>query len=116
MKKLISALIVASIALTGFAAPLAKPAAKPVISAKSAVPSSETLEKELQSLNWPQFSFVVKSVPKLKAKVDAYGSAGWRYVQGRYQTYGWKKSIDKMGAAEKQQLSDLIRKARKKYR
>ena len=112
MKKLISALIVASITLTGFAAPLAKPAAKPSTSTKAAVPSSETLEKELQGLSWPQFSFVVKSVPKLKTKVDAYGSAGWKYVQGRYRTYGWKKSIDKMEPGEKKQLSDLIRKAK----
>ena len=108
MKKLFSALIVASIALTGLAAPLAKPA----ISSKSPVPSSETLERELQGLSWPQFSFVVKSVPKLKTKVDAYGSAGWKYVQGRYRTYGWKKSIDKMEPGEKKQLSDLIRKAK----
>ena len=112
MKKLFSALIVASIALTGLAAPLAKPGAKPSTSTKAAVPSSETLEKELQGLSWPQFSFVVKSVPKLKAKVDAYGSAGWKYVQGRYRTYGWKKSIDKMEPGEKKQLSDLIRKAK----
>lgn len=111
MKKLIFALMVVTTALTCLAASTAKPAIS-----TTAVPSSETLEKELQSLNWPQFSFVVKSVPKLKAKVDAYGSAGWKYVQGRYQTYNWRKSIDKLDATEKKQLAELIRKARKKFR
>ena len=115
MKKIVFALLVATTTLVCQAAPAARPAAKPAVS-KTAVLSSETLEKELQSLNWPQFSFVVKSVPKLKAKVDAYGSAGWKYVQGRYQTYGWRKSIDKLDATEKKQLAELIRKARKNYR
>jgi len=76
------------------------------------VPTSETLEKNLQSLTWPQFKFVVNAVPKLKAKVDAYGKAGWHYVHSHYRTYAWKKSIAKFSPQEKKQLADLIRQAK----
>jgi hypothetical protein len=57
--------------------------------------------------------WVVESVPKLKAGVDAYGPMGWRYVQSRYATYPWKSSIDRLDTAEKLHLVELIRRARK---
>jgi len=107
--KFLLALLVAGLPLFGIAA---APASKPAVSARTAIPASETLEKELQGLTWPQFKFVVNAVPKLKAKVDGYGKAGWHYVHSRYQTYGWKKSIDKFSPQEKKQLADLIRQAK----
>ncbi len=79
---------------------------------RASVPTSEALEKSLQSLTWPQFRFVVNAVPKLKAKVDAYGKAGWQYVRSHYRTYAWKKSIAKFSPQEKKQLADLIRQAK----
>lgn len=88
----------------------AKPAAA---AAKAAVPDSKLLERDLQRLNWKQFRWVVESVPKLKAGVDAYGPMGWRYVQARYATYPWKNSIDRLDTAEKLHLVELIRRARK---
>jgi hypothetical protein len=69
---------------------------------------SGRLERALQGLNWKQFRTVVEAVPKLKADVDAYGPAGWQYVKGKYKTYGWKKNIDRMDAAEKKKLAALI--------
>jgi len=56
---------------------------------------------------------VVESVPKLKADVEAYGPIGWTYVQQNYQTYGWKKNIDKLNEEQRKQLADLILRARK---
>lgn len=88
--------------------------AKPAVAAtKIVVPDSKLLEQDLQRLNWKQFRWVVESVPKLKAGVDAYGPMGWRYVQSRYATYPWKNSIDRLDAAEKLHLVELIRRARK---
>lgn len=81
--------------------------------ASTNVPDSKSLEKSLQSLSWPQFKSVVEAVPKLKADVDAYGEFGWQYVQMNYQTYRWKKSIDKLSGEQKQQLAALIRSARR---
>ena len=74
--------------------------------------SSKQIEKDLQSLNWEQFKSVVKAVPKLKSDVDAFGPLGWQYVQLNYQTYGWKKNIDKLDATQKKQLIGLIGKAK----
>jgi len=74
---------------------------------------SRQLEKDLQHLSWKQFRQVVESVPKLKADVEAYGPIGWTYVQQNYQTYGWKKNIDKLNEEQRKQLADLILRARK---
>ncbi len=74
---------------------------------------SRQLEKDLQRLSWKQFRQVVESVPKLKADVEAYGPIGWTYVQQNYQTYGWKKNIDKLNEEQRKQLADLILRARK---
>lgn len=75
--------------------------------------TSERLEKELQQLDWKQFKAVVSAVPKLKADVDAYGPLGWQYVQANYRTYRWKKTIDKLDPAQREQLAELVRNARR---
>jgi hypothetical protein len=80
---------------------------------KTVVPDSKQLEKDLQLLNWKQFRWVIESVPRLKAGVEAYGPMGWKYVQAKYPTYPWRNSIDKLDASEKGQLVDLILRARK---
>ncbi len=77
-----------------------------------AAPSSEQLEKDLQRLPWAQFKSVVFAIPKLKADVDAFGQFGWQYVQANYQSYGWKRNIDKLDESQKKQLAALIQKAR----
>ena len=69
------------------------------------------LEKSLQNLSWKQFRSIIEAVPKLKADVEAYGAFGWQYVQANYTTYGWKRNIDRLDDAQKQLLSDLIRRA-----
>lgn len=97
---------------TGISAEV-RPAKPAVAATKTAVPDSKLLEQDLQRLSWKQFRWVVESVPKLKAGVDAYGPMGWRYVQSRYATYPWKNSIDRLDAAEKLHLVELIRRARK---
>lgn len=86
------------------------PPEQPLVLANA--PDSAELEKRLQSLSWPQFRAVVMAVPKLKAEVDAYGTFGWQYVQARYRTYRWQKSINKLDAVQQRQLSDLIEEAR----
>jgi hypothetical protein len=73
---------------------------------------SADLERRLQRLSWTQFKRVVEAIPKLKASVDAYGALGWQYVQANYSTYHWKKNIDRLDAAERQQLAELIDQAR----
>ena len=80
--------------------------------AKSVVPDSQEMEKDLQQLSWPQFRSVIESVPKMKADVEAYGAFGWKYVEARYARYPWKKNIDKLDDAQKQHLADLIRKTK----
>lgn len=75
-------------------------------------PDVVQLEKGLQSLTWPQFRAVIQAVPKLKAEVDAYGAFGWQYVQARYQTYRWQKSINKLDVAQQRELADLIAQAK----
>lgn len=83
---------------------------KPV-TAKAPVPDSQQLEKGLQRLSWKQFRSVIEAIPKMKAEVEAYGPIGWQYVEARYKTYAWKKSIDKLDDAQKRQLAGLIEKA-----
>lgn len=98
---------------TGYAAEV-RPASKSLVAvAQPAIPDSKQLERDLQRLSWKQFRWVVESVPKLKAGVDAYGPMGWKYVQSRYTTYPWKGSIDRLEAGDKLQLVELIRRARK---
>ena len=79
---------------------------------KSRVPDSKQMERDLQRLPWKQFRSVIESVPKMKADVDAYGPAGWKYIEGRYKTHGWKKGIDKLDQEQQQHLADLIRVAK----
>lgn len=97
MNKPIAVLVAALLAVSAFAADL---------------PDSAALEKELQALPWERFKAVVSSVPKMKADVDAYGPMGWEFVKKNYRTHGWKKNIDKLDAAQKRQLAELIRKPR----
>ena len=75
-------------------------------------PSSEQIEKNLQNLSWHQFRSVVEAVPKLKADVEAYGSLGWHFVEANYTHYRWKKTVDKLDAADKTRLAGLIETAR----
>ena len=72
---------------------------------------SAKMEKDLQRLPWKQFRSVVESVPKLKAGIDAYGAAGWQFVQANYRTYGWRKNIDKLDDSQKKQLAEKIQRA-----
>ena len=91
-------------------------AAHPPAAARSSAPNAEvdsaTMEKELQRLPWKQFRSVVESEPKLKAGIDAYGPAGWQFVQANYRSYGWKKNIDKLDEGQKKQLAEKIRRAK----
>lgn len=98
----------------GFSAEIA-PAALPQtsLSAKNPESGSKQIEKDLQRLTWKQFKSVIEAIPKLKADVEAYGPAGWQYVQMKYATHGWKKNIDKLDANEKRQLVALIQAVRK---
>ncbi|MGB4674463.1 MAG: hypothetical protein WBH99_11080 [Azovibrio sp.] len=73
---------------------------------------SKFLEKELQSLDWAQFRFVLHSVPQLRAEVDAYGPLGWQYVERHYRRYGWSRSLDKLDQARRRELADLIVRAK----
>ncbi|WP_263770192.1 hypothetical protein [Propionivibrio soli] len=84
----------------------------PAPAAKAAEPTSQQMESDLQKLPWNKFRAIVESVPKLKASVDAYGPAGWQFVQANYANYGWKKNIDKLDPAQKRQLAEAIRKAK----
>jgi hypothetical protein len=70
------------------------------------------LEQDLQSLPWEQFRAVLMAIPKLKASVDVYGALGWQFVRSRYATHNWRKGIDKLDEVQKQQLAELIRKAK----
>lgn len=92
--------------VVAFAATAALPADKPL-------PDSQQLELDMQRLPWKQFRSVIEAIPKLKADVDAYGSLGWQYVQGKYKTHHWKKNIDRLDDAQKQQLADLVRTAKR---
>lgn len=85
----------------------ARPAAAPQ------PPDSMQMQKDLQRLTWKQFRAVIEAVPKLREDVEAYGEAGWKYVQARYATYPWKKKIDKLDPDQRRQLADLIRRAKR---
>jgi hypothetical protein len=61
-----------------------KPAAP---ASRAEMPDSKQIERELQGLPWPQFRAVIESIPKLRADVEAYGSAGWAFVQSNYKTH-----------------------------
>lgn len=74
--------------------------------------SSKALEQELQSLSWEQFKFVINSVPKLRAEVDAYGPLGWQYVRRNYRSYSWSKRIGKLDQKRRRELQALIAQAR----
>jgi len=69
---------------------------------------SKQMEKDLQRLPWKQFRSVIEAVPKMRAEVEAYGTIGWQIVQANYTHYHWQKNIDKLDAAQKKQLADLI--------
>lgn len=70
------------------------------------------MERDLQRLNWKQFRSVVEAIPRLKAEIEAYGPAGWQYVRAKYPTHPWQKNIDRLDAADKQQLARLIQRAK----
>lgn len=75
-------------------------------------PDSKQLEAELQGLPWKQFRSVIEAVPKLKADVEQYGSAGWTYVKASYKTYGWRKNIDRLSPEQKNRLAESIVRAK----
>jgi hypothetical protein len=77
---------------------------------------SSVLQRELQQLSWNQFRSVIEAVPKLRAEVEAYGPLGWEFVKTKYRSHGWKKNIDRLDVAERQQLLRLIDSAKKKTR
>ncbi len=74
-------------------------------------PDSATLEKELQRLPWVKFRAIIEGVPKLKADVDRYGPTGWKFVEVNYQSYGWKKNINKLDDKQRSLLVQLLRQA-----
>ncbi len=86
-------------------------AVAPPAVARNVEVDSAKMEKDLQRLPWKQFRSVVESEPKLKAGIDAYGPAGWQFVQANYRTYGWKRNIDKLDERQKKQLAEKIRRA-----
>jgi hypothetical protein len=83
------------------------------MAAAAPVPDSRQLEKELQSLDWGQFKAVIEAIPEIRREVEKYGPMGWEYVKTNYRSHGWKKNIDRLEAAEKQRLAQLIQRARK---
>ena len=73
---------------------------------------SRQMSMDLQGLPWKPFKAIIKAVPKLATDVDAYGPLGWQFVKENYKAYDWKKKIDKLDAAQKKQLAELIRTAK----
>ena len=98
--------------LAASAAGAASPPAVTRAAAQNAELDSAKMEKDLQRLPWKQFRSVIESEPKLKAGVDAYGPAGWQFVQANYRTYGWKKNIDKLDERQKKQLAEKIQRVK----
>ena len=86
-------------------------AAAAAVPAAAVLPDSAQIEKDLQRLPWPRFRTVIEAIPKMKAEVDAYGPMGWDYVRAHYRTHHWKKNVDRLDAAQRRQLVDLIRNA-----
>jgi hypothetical protein len=112
MKSAFLSLLTCFCLATAFATTPSAPPTKKAATSRSALPDAQQMEKDLQQLNWSQFRSVIESVPKMKADVEVYGPAGWKYVEARYATYPWKKNIDKLDDAQKRQLADLIRRAK----
>lgn len=115
--KLSAAFFAAVLALLPMVGQALEPLATPAPDADTVAPAGsalhpETLERELQSLDWKQFRQVVESSAKLKADVDAYGPLGWQYVRKHYQSYGWRKSVRKLDEAQRQRLADSIAEAK----
>lgn len=79
--------------------------------ASSNVPDSQQMSDALRTLPWVSFRSIIEAVPKLSSGVEAYGPAGWEFVRENYKAFNWKKKIDKLDSAQKQQLAELIRKA-----
>ena len=113
MPKYVFALITCLWASFAFAATHDTARSASAISKKTAVPDSLQLEGNLQALNWEQFRSVIKAEPKLYASVEAYGPAGWQFVKANYQTYKWRRQIDKLDPQQKLRLNELIKAARK---
>jgi hypothetical protein len=109
MPRLIYALLASLwVASATAASELPQPDTTAVVREKSTVPGSQQLEHDLQHLPWKQFRSVIEAVPKLQADVEAYGPAGWKFVESKYKTYGWRKGIDKLDDGQKQRLAELI--------
>ena len=106
------AALVGAPVLAASAAGAASPPAVTRAAAQNAEVDSAKMEKDLQRLPWKQFRSVVESEPKLKAGIDAYGPAGWQFVQANYRTYGWKRNIDKLDERQKKQLAEKIQRAK----
>ena len=77
-----------------------------------AEPDSARMEKGLQQLPWKKFRSVVEAIPKLRSEIEAYGPAGWQFVQANYSAYGWKKNIDRLDPEQKRRLAELIESAK----
>lgn len=105
----LAALAGAPVFAASAASAIHSPTATPVQYAEA---DSASMEKDLQRLPWKQFRSVVESEPKLKAGIDAYGPAGWQFVQANYRSYGWKKNIDKLDERQKKQLAEKIQRAK----
>ena len=110
MKRLCLVLLAALYVAAPRAAP--RPGVPAAAGEKHAAADSATLEKALQELSWRQFRSVVESVPQLKSAVDAYGAAGWQFVQANYRQYGWRRNIDKLNIEQKRELAARIERAR----
>ena len=95
----------------GAATTAASASASATTTAAAVLPDSAQIEKDLQRLPWPRFRTVIEAIPKMKAEVDAYGPMGWDYVRAHYRTHHWKKNVDRLDAAQRRQLVDLIRNA-----
>jgi hypothetical protein len=94
------------------AAPLAAPQPAALAMATTSDPDSRQMEQDLQHLNWERFRFVIESVPELKSGVDRYGPLGWEFLKSRYQTYGWKRNIDRLEPGERHRLAALIQRVK----
>ena len=94
-------------------APLAAPQPAALATTSVADPDSRQMEQDLQHLKWERFRFVIESVPELKSGVDRYGPLGWQFLKSRYQTYGWKRNIDRLEPSERHRLAALIQSAKR---
>lgn len=112
LQKSICALLIGLCPALGFAADVLAASDKQTAAmVRQTGPDSQQMEQKLQQLSWSQFRFIVESVPKLRADVEAYGPIGWEYLKARYASFGWKKSIDKLDDAQKRGLADLLQAA-----